>query len=106
MRSPAISEDPIPSMPEINFSVEGIQKLLSDLVTSKANGPDGVPSFVLKHCTDEISCVAILKVIFTRSLSTGVLSSNWQKANVHPIFKKGRRDQTSNYRPTSLTSIR
>ena len=31
-------------MPEINFSLEGIKnsKLLSDLDTSKASGPDGV----------------------------------------------------------------
>ena len=101
--NPATFEDPIPSMPEINFSLKGIKKLLSDLDTSKANGPDGVPSFILKHCADEISCV--LKVIFARSLSTGVLPSDWQKANICPIFKKGRRDQTSNYRPISLTSI-
>ena len=47
----------------------------------------------------------MLKVIFARSLSTGVLPSDWQKANICPIFKKGRRDQTSNYRPISLTSI-
>ena len=38
------------------FSLEGIKKLLSDLDTSKANGPDGVPSFILKHCADEIVC--------------------------------------------------
>ena len=65
--NPATFEDPIQSMLEINFSLEGIKKLLSDLDTS----PDGVSSFILKHCADEIS--RVLKVIFTRSLSTGVL---------------------------------
>ena len=47
------------AMPDINnyFSLEEINKLLSDLDTSKASGPDGVPSFILKHCPDEISCV-------------------------------------------------
>ena len=65
--------------------MEGIHKL-SDLDTSKANGPIGVPSFVLKHCADEISC--IMKVIFTRSLSTGVLPSDWQKAIISVQFLK------------------
>ena len=74
-------------MPYINFSLEEIKKLLSDLDISKASGLDGVPSFILKHCVDEISYV--LKVIFTRSLSTGVLPSDWQKANICAIFKKG-----------------
>ena len=76
-------------MPEINFSLEEIKKLLFDLDTSAL--------FILKHCADEVSCV--LKVIFTRSLSTGILPLDWQKAKaICPIFKKGRRDQTSNYR--------
>ena len=103
----ATAEDPILSMPKIliNFSLEEIKKLLSDVHvdTSTARGPGGVPSFMLKHCVDEISCV--LKVIFTRSLSTGVLPLGWQEANICPIFIKRRYNQTSSYRPISLTSI-
>ena len=47
----------------------------------------------------------ILQVIFTKSLSSGLLLSDWKKANICPVFKKGRRDEASNYRPISLTSI-
>ena len=34
-----------------------------------------------------------------------MLTSNWLKANVCPVFKKGNRTHASNYRPISLTSI-
>ena len=33
------------------------------------------------------------------------MPEDWKKANVVPIFKKGRRVDPANYRPISLTSI-
>jgi len=30
---------------------------------------------------------------------------DWRKANVTPVFKKGKKEDTGNYRPVSLTSI-
>jgi hypothetical protein len=38
------------------------------------------------------------------SLTSKVLPSGWNQANIKPIFKKGREDQASNYRPLGLTS--
>jgi len=64
---------------------------------------DSIPPFVLKHCAEEIS--PVLNVIFTKSLSSGTLPSDWKKANICPVFKKGRRDNACNYRPISLASI-
>ena len=40
----------------------------------------------------------------TQSLNTGELPSDWLKANICPVFKKGNRSSPSNYRPISLTS--
>ncbi|PKU42968.1 rna-directed dna polymerase from mobile element jockey- hypothetical protein [Limosa lapponica baueri] len=37
--------------------------------------------------------------------STTVLSEDWRKANVIPVFKKGKKEDPENYRPVSLTSI-
>ena len=33
------------------------------------------------------------------------MSSNWRNANVAPVFKKGNRDLSENYRPVSLTCV-
>ena len=97
------ADDSFPNLPDITFSVEGIRQLLFELDANKANGPDEIPPFVLKECAEEIS--PVLQIIFTKSLSSGVLPSDWKKANICPVFKKGRRDEAKNYRPISLTSI-
>ena len=35
----------------------------------------------------------------------GILPADWKSANVTPIFKKGDRSKSGNYRPVSLTSV-
>ena len=77
------TENSIPDIPDITFSVEGMCQLLSELDTNKASGPDEIPPFVLKHCADEFS--SVLNVIFTKSLSSGILPSDWKKANICPV---------------------
>ena len=57
--------------------------------------------------TDSLSTAEILNTyyIFTKSLYTGELPTEWTQANVAPIFKKGSKLQAVNYRPVSLTCI-
>ncbi|PKU33356.1 rna-directed dna polymerase from mobile element jockey-like [Limosa lapponica baueri] len=40
-----------------------------------------------------------------QSWRTGEVHEDWRKANVIPVFKKGKKDNPGNYRPVSLTSI-
>ena len=46
-----------------------------------------------------------LVVIFQNSLDSGIVPTDWRVANVSPLFKKGGRVKTGNYRPLSLTSV-
>ena len=91
------------AMPKITMSVTGIDKLLRELNPYKASGPDQIKPWVLKELHAQIA--PILQVIFTKSLSSGIVPDDWKNANVTPIFKKGSKSIAENYRPISLTCI-
>ena len=59
-----------PIMPDINITNHGISKLLSNLDSSKAAGPDELKPKILKELAPNIS--PILCFIFNKSLETGV----------------------------------
>ncbi|XP_077207180.1 androgen-induced gene 1 protein isoform X2 [Paroedura picta] len=44
-----------------------------------------------------------LSIIFGTSLRTGDVPEDWKRANVIPIFKKGRKEDPGNYRPFVVT---
>ena len=90
------------NMPDLKISVNGI-KLLQGLKPDKAPGPDQIRPLLLQKLSLEIA--PILQVIFSKSLEEGSLPSEWLKANVSPIFKKGEKSDPANYRPISLTCI-
>jgi len=52
---------PLLEMPDIKFSIAGIQHQLSLLDSNKTFGPDNISPFILKHRCNEIS--PILQVI-------------------------------------------
>ena len=88
----------VPEMQDIQIDVPGVQKLLSDLKINKASGPDNLPNTILKKTADEID--PALAEIFRLSLPT-----DWLRANISPVFKKGSELEAGNYRPVSLTCI-
>jgi hypothetical protein len=90
-------------MPEITISTPGILKMLSNLKPNKAPGPDGIYPCILKELRNEIA--PILQILFTKSLTSSQLPSEWLSANVAPIYKKGDKSSAINYRPISLTCI-
>ena len=90
-------------MKELQISVEGVTKLLQKVNPNKASGPDSIPARILKELADEIA--PLLTIIFNKSLEQGEVPTDWRKANVTAIYKKGNKYEPSNYRPVSLTSL-
>jgi len=76
---------------------------LSKLCTQKSMGPNGMNPQMLRELADVIA--EPLSIIFERSWRTEEVPEDWRKANVTPVFKKGKKDDPGNYRPVSLTSI-
>ena len=89
--------------PNLNISKEKIFDKLKDLNISKSPGPDLIQSKILWEIRDEI--VHPLRIIFETSFRLGILPQEWRSANITAIHKKGNKNQPSNYRPISLTSI-
>ena len=64
---------------------------------------DKLTASQLKECAECLapSIAAVIKF----SLREGVQLTNWKKANVSPIFKKGNTNLAENYRPLSLLPV-
>jgi hypothetical protein len=100
---PDINIELDPNLDNIAITEDEVSKELSKLNTTKAPGPDGLSTRVLKECKEELK--APITRLFNISLHTGKLPNDWKKANVVPIFKKGSKLEVSNYRPVSLLPI-
>ncbi|KAF2353134.1 Reverse transcriptase domain [Trinorchestia longiramus] len=85
------------------FTVEEVEEQLSILNPYKSTGPDGLGPRILKETAEVISDP--LTNIFNRSLETGIVTDDWKRTNVTPIFKNGNKQIPNNYRPISLTSV-
>ena len=96
---------PTPSitMSPIKFSTCKVRQVLLQLNTSKSNGPDGIPAFVLMSCAPELA--PVLKKLFQLSYNLGIFPSSWKLAHIFPIPIKGDKSDPSNYRPIAITSL-
>ena len=92
-----------PKIKPPHISQNGVFMLLDRIDVSKSSGPDKLPGRLLQNLAKEIT--PVVHFIFTQSLCTGELPTEWTQANVAPIFKKGSKLQAVNYHPVSLTYI-
>ena len=100
---PDLGNSPHPSIIDFSISAEGVRRLLSNIKTHTACGPDNLPARLLKEAADELA--PILCLLFNATLHQGKIPLEWKSANIAPIFKKGDKHRPENYRPISLTSI-
>ena len=70
---------------------------------NKSPGVDGIAPKILKETVEQIS--KPLAHVFNMSLQEGIVPLEWKEANIIPLFKKGSRNKSVNYRPVSLTSV-
>ena len=76
---------------------------IQELSPTSAAEPDGLSSSLLVNYATELA--PFLLIMFTHSLSSGVVPPSFKRAAITPVFKSGNRSVPSNYRPISLTSV-
>ena len=64
---------------------------------------DGISPKILKETVEQI-CTPLAH-LFNMSQQEGIVHLEWKEANIIPLFKKGSRNKTVNYRPVRLTSV-
>ena len=81
-----------------------VEKVMTNLDSSKASGPDCIPVVILKNCEPELSY--ILAELFDMCLKESWSSDCRKVSSVVPVFKNvGERSTAKNYHPVSLLSV-
>lgn len=88
---------------ELEITGEMIAIAIRELKPDRAAGPDGLPPIFLKKC--EESLILPLKLIYEKSITSGIVPKNFKIGVITPIHKGGNRCEPKNYRPVTLTSV-
>ena len=88
----------------ISITPKMVRKVITNLDSSKASGPDCIPVVVLKNCEPELSYV--LAKLFNKCLKESCFPDCWKISLVVSVFKNvGERSTAKNYCPVSLLSV-
>ena len=81
-----------------------VKKVITNLNSSKATGPDFILVVVLKNCEPEVPY--ILAEFFKMCLKESCFPDCWKVSSVVPVFKNiWERSTAKNYHPVSLLSV-
>ena len=69
----------------ISITPKMVEKVITNLDSSKASGPDCIPVVVLKNCEPELSY--ILAKLFNKCLKESCFPDCWKVSSVVPVFK-------------------
>ena len=88
----------------ISVTPKMVKKVITNLDSSKASGPDCIPVVVLKNCESELSY--ILAKLFNMCLKESCFPDYWKVSLVVNVFKNvGERSTAKNYCSISLLSV-
>ncbi|XP_075167423.1 uncharacterized protein LOC142239520 [Haematobia irritans] len=86
----------------IQINESDILDAIASLKASRKFDVDGLSAFLLQKLA--ISVCLPLRLIFNKSLQSGLFIDRWKISFVTPIFKSGNKTDISNYRPISKLS--
>ena len=82
---------------------EEVASKINNMKENKSPGVGRISPTILKETVEQISTP--LAHVFNISVQEGIVPLEWKEANIIPLFKKGSRNKSVNYRPVSLTSV-
>ena len=95
--------DPSPDIFFLNqTNPKEVELKISSLKSNKPNGPNSLPTKIMKEYKKEI--IIPLSLIINLSFSTRIFPNRMKLANIFPIHKGDDKDNCNNYRPIALLS--
>ena len=79
----------------LTFSVADVSKTFKCVKPHKADGPDGIPSRILRACTDQLA--GVFTDIFNLSLSQSAVPKCFKMATIVPVPKKAKITELNDY---------
>ena len=95
--------DVVTEMPDVVVTSSDVKRAISSLKNSVSRTPENIPAIFVKRTED--SLLYPLTVLFNHTIASGKVPNLWKEALIVPIHKKGRKDDPSNYRQLSMTSV-
>ena len=94
---------PVNHLDSINLTEQEVIDALNNLNPNKARGIDNIAPVILKNCAFALALP--IHHLFTTSLRSGNLLSEWKTHKIIPVFKSGDKTSVANYRPISLLCV-
>ena len=80
-----------------------LASIINNVKDNKSPGVDEIAPKILKETVEQISMPLAHGI--NMSLREGIAPLEWKEASIIPLFKKGSRNKSVNYRPVRLTSV-
>jgi hypothetical protein len=100
----ALTEQPANTVDDREFTKQEIRIIIENM-KNKAPGENGITSVIYNHAFKTVP--TFITAIFNGCLKQGIFPTEWKKAKLIPIIKRGkeRSYEVSKFRPNSLLNI-